>query len=417
MVRIVDRSRLTELTLQGEATRFAFRGSPDEIPADARTEIVVSDVLDLAALETKWRDLETRSNPSFFQSWTWTGCLAEERFPNPVLVEARENGRTVALALFNRRGQTFYLGESGDPELDCIYIEFNGVLAEAGLESRLTTACLGAVRAWSGIGRSGTGWSDTGLARIWRRRLVLSGISSAAAISAEEIGAVRRTRSLAAPFVDVVESDDRFLASRGTNTRHQLRRSNRGYAATGAVTIDRADTLALAYEYLDGLEVLHQASWAARERVGAFAKPFFGRFHRALIARGLGRGEIDLFRIAAGPQTVGFLYNFRYRERSLAYQSGFDYAGAGRHEKPGLTCHHMAIRFAARWGAARYDFLAGDDRYKRSLSDRADHLHWIEVASPYSPGFLARRVRDFVTSRARMAPRVVGSGPRTGSAD
>jgi len=35
-------------------------------------------------------------------------------------------------------------------------------------------------------------------------------------------------------------------------------------------------------------------------------------------------GEIDLLHIAAGPQTVGYLYNFRYRGQSLAYQSGFD---------------------------------------------------------------------------------------------
>src|ERR1700689_611729 len=80
-------------------------------------DIVISATPDFAALEAKWRDLETRSNPSFFQSWTWTGCLAAERFSDPLLVEIRETGRTVALALFNRRGRTLYLGESGDKAL------------------------------------------------------------------------------------------------------------------------------------------------------------------------------------------------------------------------------------------------------------------------------------------------------------
>src|SRR5258708_22709110 len=88
------------------------------------TTVTVSRVTDFAALEARWRDLETRADPSFFQSWTWTGCLIEERFPNPVLVEATENGRTVALALFNRRGQTLYLGESGDPAMDCLHIDY-----------------------------------------------------------------------------------------------------------------------------------------------------------------------------------------------------------------------------------------------------------------------------------------------------
>jgi len=51
---------------------------------------------------------------------------------------------------------------------------------------------------------------------------------------------------------------------------------------------------------------LHQRSWIARGQAGAFSNAFFGRFHRALIARGMERGEIDLFRIAAGSQIIGF---------------------------------------------------------------------------------------------------------------
>lgn len=420
---------MTDLAIPGGTPTDVPRAIPGENPGgvmtDGPTDIVVSGVPDFAVLEAKWRDLEARSKPSFFQSWTWMGCLVEERFPDPVLVEARENGRTVALALFNRRGRTLYLGESGDPGLDCIFVEFNGVLTESGREGDLTAACLGAARAWSGP-RSLRPWSFrpssigpwssgprsghfASLPGLWRRRLVLSGINSDATVSASEIGAVQCNRTLPAPFVDLGAGSDNFLARRSANTRQQVRRSNRDYAAIGTVTIDRADTLARAHEFLDGLEALHQASWMAREQPGAFANPFFGRFHRALIARGLGREEVDLFRIAAGPQTIGFLYNFLYRGVSLAYQSGFDYAGAGRHGKPGLTCHYEAIRFAARRGAVRYDFLAGDDRYKRSLSDQSETLHWIEVANPFSPRFLARRAWDFVTGRRRagMAPTVV----------
>lgn len=377
---------------------------PVDGPEAGAVDIVVSGVTDFAALEAKWRDLETRSNPSFFQSWTWMGCLAEERFPDPVLVEARDRGRTVALALFNRRGRTLYLGESGDAALDCVFIEYNGVLAETGREASLIAACLAAARGGSGprsfrfrpIHSPPAG-------RLWRRRLVLSGVDSATAVSLREIGSVSRNRSLPAPFADLCGSNDGYLERRSANTRHQLRRSLRDYAATGPITIERADTLARALAFLDGLAALHQATWAARGQPGAFAKPFFGRFHRALIERGLERGEVDLLRVAAGEQTIGFLYNYCYRGSSIAYQSGFAYAAAGRHGKPGLTCHYEAIRFAARWGAVRYDFLAGDDRYKRSLADGAETLHWIEVTSRYSPRFLARRLRDFLAAGRRAA--------------
>ncbi|HEX3992440.1 MAG TPA: GNAT family N-acetyltransferase [Acetobacteraceae bacterium] len=352
------------------------------------TDITVSGVPDFAALEAKWRDLETRSNASFFQSWTWTGCLVEQRFASPVLVEARENGRTVALALFNRVGEKLYLGESGDPALDDIFIEYNGVLTEAGGEAALTQSCLRAARS-----------------SLWRERLVLSGVNTATLMAAQRIGAVRRVRDRPAYFVDFAAGRDAFLQRRSANTRQQLRRSDRDYAKAGAISIERAQTVPQAYAFLDRLAALHQASWVARGQPGAFASPSFGQFHRALIASGLERGEIDLLRVAAGPQTIGFLYNFRYRGESLAYQSGFNHTDAGPHSKPGLTCHHQAIRFGAQWGADRYNFLAGDDRYKRSLADRSENLHWIEVASPYSPRFQMLRLKDYVAGWHRAGSR------------
>ena len=348
------------------------------------TVITVSPVTDFTALGVRWRDLETRSHPSFFQSWTWTGCLAEERFPNPVLVEAREeDGRTVALALFNRRGRSLYLGESGDPALDCVYVEFNGVLAEAGREAELSKACLRAAR-------GGAGWGG-----FLKRRLVLSGMLPEWIVSMDDRGRVEIQKSLNTPFVNIKNNAKCFLDDRSANTRQQLRRSDRACAERGPLLLERAATVEHAHAFLKALEALHQASWMARGQPGAFASPFFSRFHRALIARGWPRGEIDLFRITAGAHVIGFLYNFRYQGRSLAYQSGFDYAIAGKHGKPGLTCHHQAIRFTQAWGGERYEFLAGDDRYKRSLSDGAGTLHWIEVDDWYAPRVLARRGRDF----------------------
>lgn len=347
------------------------------------TEIAVSGVTDFAALGARWRDLETRADGSFFQSWTWTGCLASERFPDPVLVEAREGGVTVALALFNRRGSTLFLGESGDPLMDGIYIEHNGVLTERGREAPLGAACLAAAR------RGG-------------RRLMLSGVSDVP----DGIGLVRHRQSHESPFVEITGNKDDFINSRSANTRQQLRRSDRGYAAAHEIGVLAAENLAQAYEFLDGLRVLHQTAWVARGRPGAFANPFFQRFHRALIERGLARGEIDLLRIAAGGQPIGYLYNFRYNGASLAYQSGFDYAAAGRHGKPGLTCHHQAIRRASGLGLARYEFLAGGGRYKRSLSDDAGMLHWVEVGSPWSPRMIAARILDWIRGRRALENKV-----------
>ena len=281
-------------------------------------------------------------------------------------------------------GRTLYLGESGHAQLDDVFIEFNGVLTEAGREAQLNRRLPGS-RSPRGAGRGL--WPLAAASGPERCQLVpLSARRS-------KSGQCCALRDRPAYFVDFSAGPNAFLQRRSANTRQQLRRSDRDYAKAGDVTLERAKNLPQAQEFLDQLAALHQASWAARGQPGAFANPCFTRFHRALVARGLGRGEIDLLRITAGPQTVGLLYNFRYRGHSLAYQSGFDLANARGHRKPGLTCHHQAIQFAARWGAVQYNFLAGDDRYKRSLADGAEELYWIEVTHPYSPQFLLRRLK------------------------
>jgi len=99
----------------------------------------------------------------------------------------------------------------------------------------------------------------------------------------------------------------------------------------------------------------------------------------------LPQGGVELLRIAAGARVLGYLYHFRRDGRVLAYQSGFDYAGAGPHEKPGLTCHALSIARALAMGERVYDMLAGAERYKQSLvprnADATSMLHWVEMGT------------------------------------
>jgi CelD/BcsL family acetyltransferase involved in cellulose biosynthesis len=362
-------------------------------------EITLARVTDWAALGERWRELEARSTCSFFQSWTWMGCLAEERFSDPVLLEASIHGRLLAMALFNRRRsrtgrQVLWLCETGVPALDKVFIEYNGILTADSAPSELVADCLRAARLGPIGGR-----------RPWRgRSLVLSGVdrdTMAAALSSGGGSWLRQT--LVAPYVDlerVRRNGADYLAGLSANARYQLRRSDRAYAAGGDLAVRRAGSVAEAHDFLGALAALHQAVWNRRGRPGAFADPQFGRFHRALIERGLPRGETELLRVTLGERPVGFLYNFRFRGQVLAYQSGFDYAGAGRHQKPGLTCHHRAIRLAASSGAVRYDFLAGDDRYKRSLANAENRLFWLVLGAGWPIRRCIERVRDLLAATA-----------------
>jgi len=358
---------------------------------------------DLAAVADRWQSLEARADPSFFQSWTWVGCLAEERFPDPVLLAAEEDGRTVALALFNRRRrrlfvpEALHLGESGGA-LDSVFVEHNGPLIERGREDLLPALLRSAVDA--PVAAEG---------RTRRRCVVLSGVgetqllAARAAIAGGGYSCVLRTRP--APFVDLAglrRAGAGFLLTLSANTRYQLRRSARRYARLGRLAIQRPASLEEARCFLDELAALHQVTWRRRGLSGMFASPDYLRFHRTLLARALPRGEVDLLRMTAGDQPLGYLYNFRFRGRVLTYQSGFDYAAAGPHEKPGMTCHHMAIEAGVAEGMDYYDFLAGADRYKTSLATGSVPLHRLEISPRWSLEGVLNGLHDL--ARAWRAP-------------
>ncbi len=342
------------------------------------------------ALGESWRGLEARARASFFCSWSWVGCAAARRFTDPLLLEAKFDGRTVALGLFNRRRRGpfsagLWLNESGDPALDGVYVEHNGLLVEHGLEGRVLPAALG----W--LARQG-------------ERVVLSGVDEGHLEAVRATGALlyRRNHPSSSPWValdEVRACPSGHLGLLSANTRHQLRRSLRRYGEAGALSVTRAETQEEAAAYLTALGALHQRTWTRRGKPGAFASPAFVSFHMELLGVAWPRGEIDLLCVRAGERPIGYLYNFRWQGRVGNYQSGFDYDAATQHQKPGLTCHHLAIGLYADEGMEAYDFLAGDHRYKSSLSNRAATLHWIEMMPRGSLTGLFHRLMGAVGGR------------------
>ena len=191
--------------------------------------VCVSKVTDFTTLGERWRELEQQSDCSFFQSWTWVGWLAAERFSDAVLVEAVEAGRTVALGLFNRvRHQvgppTLFLAENGTAEFDCPYVEQNGILTETGREADLAALCLSSLAATHDVVLSGVGASVFAAARL-AACLVLT------------------RRGQVSPFIDLAAvrcAGGDYLAGRSANTRQQIRRSDRFYERGGPIGLKRA---------------------------------------------------------------------------------------------------------------------------------------------------------------------------------
>jgi CelD/BcsL family acetyltransferase involved in cellulose biosynthesis len=357
-----------------------------ELPAPIAVDVEpVGSCRDLAAA---WRDLEQRADCSFFQSWRWIGTWLAElpQAVEPLLLRGRLGKETVALALFTprqarRRGvirsRQLHLNTSGLPEIDRLSIEYNGLL----LDRRHAEAAERAVLSYLAE-----------RADLWEE-LVLDGVAPLFAERVATIGSriVLRQRSIC-PYVDLgAVADPDCLDYLRPNTRHQIRRAHRLF---GHPEIAVASTAAEGIAMLEDMIEQHEARWAPRGIDGAFGNDFVRAFHRRLVGDGVPKGEVQLLRVQSAPaRPIGHLYNFVHRDRVYAYQSGFAQYADNR-LKPGLVSHHLAIVLNRARGMQVYDFLAGDSRYKRSLSNRQAELLWVAVQRPALRFAIEQRLRE-----------------------
>jgi len=336
----------------------------------------------LDALGALWRELEARSDPSFFLSWDWVGSWIEETRLEPAILIGRHEGHVVLLAALapTRRHDIarfaiagLHLQTTGDVQQDIITIEYNGFLVD---------------RAWAGrVEQAAVAFLMTGPVVEGRRRdeLHLKNVTVPYDRGFSEPG-IRCTRLEQKPSwrvdLDAVRASGRpYLDHLSANTRQQVRRSMRLYARHGPLTIRRAREVPEALALLEDLKALHQRTWTRRGETGSFAYPFFERFQRRLIAACLPRGTVEILRFACGERVIGYLYNFVYRGTVLAYQSGLAYEDDAR-LKPGLVAHCLCIDDHVREGDRIYDFMAGEARYKASLGQPGPEMYHLLLQRP-----------------------------------
>jgi len=350
-------------------------------PAQGAITATIEGMRSVAELEDAWRDLESRADTPFFLSWHWIGCWLECTGLRPAVLIARRDGDVVGLGLLHPRTErrhkvfrvrTLHLNQTGADE-DVITIEFNGFLADRGCAASVRKACLECVLRHDRLG--GARWDE----------LALRGIVGELQPELEATGfRCRLTAYAPSAYVDldaVRASGKPFLQHVSSNTRRQIRKSVSLYEVRGPLRAEAARDVAEALAFFEQAGILHQKRWVAKGKPGAFSYPFFLSFHRALIERCLPEGAVELVRVTAGDEPIGYLYNFVYRGRVYYYFSGLRFESDNR-LKPGLVSHYLAIQRHLNAGAQVYDFMAGDNRYKTSLGKPGPDMIAMVIAQP-----------------------------------
>ena len=336
-------------------------------------------------VEAIWRGLEAQARPPYFLTWgwieNWIACLPREEAPRLHVISA--GGAPIGAFFLGQRrvvrhgivpSRALYLNATGTTRVDELCLEHNAILGAANLDLP------GLLDALPG------GWDELVLPALSRAEFPGNALDAPL-----DRYRVCIDRVAAAPFVDLarVRAAGDYFAVLRPGVRAQLRRAQRGF---GELNLDVAADEGEAADIYGELVRLHGLRWRARGQAGAFADPWFDRFHRRLIAERFRHGEIQLLRLRAGATTVGCLYNLVAGGRVLFYQSGLE-SFDDPHLKPGYLCHAAAVRLNAASGHAVYDLLAGASRYKQSLATDEVDLVWARIQRPLRRFAIEERVR------------------------
>lgn len=369
-----------------------------------------------------WRQVEAavaaRAPDSVFTSAAWLRACVETWSDRAEwrLLELNAHDGRAAWALLGERTEIRHrvlpvrvlaLSQAVDDRLDQPWIEHNGFFggqaADFGDHLGLLLERLAAERGWDELRLGGV--TDTH-AREAMLRAARAGLTVRLAIEQPSFHVdFDRVRT---------EHGGDYLAALSANTRQQLRRSRRlAEQQLGPLAIDRAVDTEQALGWFDATAPLHRARWAGPSgspSASGFDNPAFVAFHRRLIGLGFAEGMIDYLRVRAGDTPLAYLYNFVAGGRVQFYLSGVDHT-IDPSMRPGLLAHWCAIEHALAKGGRAYDFLAGDARYKRSLSTGGGRTMWLALERPRWALQLERVGRLLKQALASRAPR--DTGPAT----
>jgi len=317
-------------------------------------------------LNWSWIETWIALLPASSMLWTFTCKRDSETIGIGIAMESDGTRLRGLLSL-----RQLSMNESGEEGLDSITSEYCGLLVRTEDASAVYRSLFESMR------RVDRRWDE----------VVFSSTPHAPFISASLPSGwrIRVAKQRPAYFVDLETVRSKGAGYEGalpSRKRARIARIRRSYEARGRVELVHARNRAERMSFLETLRALHQEYWTSRGRTGAFASPFFDEFHRRLLSRDDCDSFVQLSMILCGGETVGVHYHLISNCATHYYQSGYRYGLLDGSDHPGFLCHAVMVNDASASGLRLYDFLVGDQRYKRDLATSAVTLSWVHVARP-----------------------------------
>lgn len=171
------------------------------------------------------------------------------------------------------------------------------------------------------------------------------------------------------PGADLPADFETYVGQLSKKDRHELRRKLRNFEAAGAVSFSSVTAAGDLSAGMDGLFRLMRVSRGDKDE---FLTPAMEAFFRDLANHFGALGLARLSTLALDSSPVAMTLAFEDASTVYLYNSGYDPAFS--HLAVGLVSKAYAIGDAIARGKLRFDFLRGEEEYKRRLGGIDRHL-------------------------------------------
>jgi CelD/BcsL family acetyltransferase involved in cellulose biosynthesis len=334
----------------------------------------------IISLKDKWLLLETKSSPLFFLSWKWIGPWLKQVSSSEklILVQATQNNQTVGLGIFVEQkikryvllnSTQWFLHRSGVDCNDQIWIENNNFLTADESKELIIKAI------WHALLLQNNNVDEFIIAIYHNKPEQLKlpeTLKYKTAIANTENGYYLNLESICA--------FDDYLSSLSKNTKKQIKRSFKLLSQLGENEFSVTEDPEQQTEILKKCKQWHINKWQQTDTPSGFVNPYFTSFHNDLMNEVHITSKTVVASLKIKEELVGCLYCFIDNNSAYFYLSAFKPIEDNR-IKLGLSLHTLFIQWLieSRPKINKYDFLAGEARYKKSLSSHQDDHSYIVV--------------------------------------
>ncbi len=177
------------------------------------------------------------------------------------------------------------------------------------------------------------------------------------------------------PYFDLPESFDELLGAYSANMRRIIRRTlRRCRGKVGMVDYREVGDIG---SVLQEARRLHGLSRAEKGDIGSFERDGYIEFHRELVDTIREKDCIYVKFLTAGKTPIAFRYGFIVDNVYYDYQTGYDPHYS--EWRPGFVLLAMIVPDLIGRGVKRFDFLRGDEPYKRhwAPNDRKTYRYYV----------------------------------------